>query len=65
LGIDDAEDFLDDINGAFQKIPAGLSFGDGERPFSGFMDTDELEQIATVGGLVARIEQYCRASTGG
>jgi hypothetical protein len=51
---DDIADFLADLNNS--AIPQGLSFGGGKL-FSTGLDDNRLNDIATVGGLVAYLQQ--------
>lgn len=51
------EEFLADVSDTFTVVPLGLSFGSGRSPFEK-TEPDTLETIATVGGLIAYVEQH-------
>jgi len=51
------EEFLADLSDTFTVIPLGSSFGSGHSPFEK-TEPDTLETIATVGGLIAYVEQH-------
>ncbi len=57
VGSEDAEYFLEEVNGAFTRLSPGFSFGEGKRPF-GNITADTLEQISTVDGLIAHVERH-------
>ena len=60
MGIKDAEYFLADVNAAFSSLPSGLSVGGGKHLFK-HVSAEMLEQIATVGGLIAYTEKHVKA----
>ena len=51
------EEFLADVSDTFTVVPPGLSLGSGRSPFHK-AEPNALEGIATVGGLIAQIEQH-------
>jgi hypothetical protein len=53
----DEEEFLADVSDTFTLIPLGLSLGSGYFPFAK-VEPNGLDRIATVGGLIAHIEQH-------
>jgi hypothetical protein len=57
------EDFLADVSDTFTVVPPGLSLGSGHSPFQK-SEPDQLERIATVGGLIAAIEQHLARYSG-
>jgi hypothetical protein len=57
------EDFLADVNDTYTVVPPGLSLGSGHSPFHK-AEPDQRERIATVGGLIAEIEQHLARCSG-
>lgn len=55
IGSEDAEWFLVKVHEAFVRIPSGFSFGSGQGPFD---DCERLDEIETVGGLIAVVENH-------
>ena len=51
------EEFLSDVSDRFTVVPSGLSLGSGHSPFE-TAEPNTPERIATVGGLIAQIEQH-------
>jgi hypothetical protein len=54
----DAEVFLCRVNEKFTNLRPGFSFGSGTQPFPVLIDKDLLEEISTVGRLIAFLESY-------
>ena len=57
MGVEDTGWFLSDLEGEFTTLPQGFSFGDGQRLFN-HLNADQLEKIATVGGLIEAVRQH-------
>lgn len=54
----DVEVVLSRLDQKFTRIPSGFSIGSGRRLFPDYVDSELLEQVATIGKLTAYIESH-------